>query len=215
MFAAVLSDDAQNALALLGTSGVVKRAYLAGGSALALHYGHRHSEDFDFFTPTPFDPKILEKTLQSMGHFTASFAQGISLIGEFDAVKMSYFQYDYPLIAPTMLFSGVALADPVDIAAMKLSAIMDRGTKRDFVDVYELVRHGISFDTMFSAYDQKYRAFEANMFSLMRALQYFDDAETTNMPDMITPLSWGEVKEFFNREVVRLAKKYFEDPDAY
>lgn len=50
MFASVLSDDAQNALAVLGKSGLLSQAYLAGGSALALQYGHRRSEDFDFFS---------------------------------------------------------------------------------------------------------------------------------------------------------------------
>ena len=49
MFTAVLSSDAQNALALLGKSGLISKAYLAGGSALALYFGHRYSVDFDFF----------------------------------------------------------------------------------------------------------------------------------------------------------------------
>ena len=134
MFAGVLSSDAKRALAILGKRGVVADAYLAGGSALALHYGHRKSEDLDFFSPKPFDPRAMSETLSTLGRFVASFAEGISLIGEFQGIKYSYFQYQYPLLYPTISFSGISLADPRDIAAMKIASVMDRGTKRDFVE---------------------------------------------------------------------------------
>jgi hypothetical protein len=75
MFASVLSGDAQNALALLGGSGLLSQAYLAGGSALALQFGHRRSEDFDFFSPHPFSPDELGRALSALGRFTQTFAK--------------------------------------------------------------------------------------------------------------------------------------------
>ena len=54
MFEEVLQKDAERALALLEKSGLLKNAYLAGGTALALQIGHRISVDFDFFTPKKF-----------------------------------------------------------------------------------------------------------------------------------------------------------------
>ncbi len=210
MFATVLSQDAQNALAVLGKSGAVVDAYLAGGSALALQFGHRRSEDLDFFSLHEFLPDELSETLSRLGTFEKTFAKGITLLGEFDGIKFSYFQYRYPLVAATTTYEGVEIAAPDDIAAMKLAAIMDRGKKRDFVDLFTLAHHNLSFDAMFEFYDQKYHALESNAFSLIRAMNYFDEADTTDMPEMLIPLSWDEVKKFFASESMRLAKKYLE-----
>lgn len=210
MFTTVLSQDAQTALALLGKSGIVGEGYLAGGSALALHYGHRHSEDLDFFSVHSFDPRVMSTRLKDLGVFTPSFAEGISLIGTFGGVKFSYFQYDYPLLFLTTTMLDVSIVHPKDIAAMKIAAIMDRGTKRDFVDLYELVKQGVSLEEMFELYNKKYKALENNMFSILRSLQYFDDAEKGDMPNMIKPISWDEVKQFFIAESMRLAKRYLE-----
>lgn len=211
MFTSVLSQNAQNALAILGRSGLLSQAYLAGGSALALQFGHRRSEDFDFFSSHEFFPDKLREALSLIGIFETTFAKGITLLGTFEKVKFSYFQYEYPLIDATAIHEGIAIAKPKDIAAMKLAAIMDRGKKRDFIDLYILAHRDMSFDAMFNFYDQKYHALENNMFSLVRAMNYFDEADETDMPEMLIPLSWEEVKKFFVAESMRLAKKYLEE----
>lgn len=208
MFRSTLSETAQTALAVLGKSKVVKDAYLAGGSALALHFGHRYSKDFDFFSQKSFDPQNLSKKLQKLGDFKKELAKGISLIGSFNGVKFSYFKYNYPLIAPTAEFLNVAIASPKDIAAMKLTAIMDRGTKRDFVDLYEMAKQGISIEKLFDYYDKKYHFLATNRFSLIKAIGYFDDADSDEMPQMIKKIGWNEVKAFFASESMRLAHKY-------
>ena len=210
MFRTVLPQQAQATLALLGKSGLVKDGYLAGGSALALHFGHRYSVDFDFFTEKPFDPKKLSAALCEIGVFKESLAKGISLIGQLNETKLSYFQYDYPMIEKVTKFSEINIAHPHDIAAMKLVAITDRGTKRDFIDIYELVKQGIDIETMFGFYEKKYHKFEENRFSLIKALGYFDEADSGAMPRMIKNISWEEVKKFLASESFRLAKKYLE-----
>lgn len=100
------------------------------------------------------------------------------------------------------------LEDLHDIAAMKLAAVMDRGTKKDFIDIYELVIRGIDLETMFRFYEKKYGVFEDNRYSLIKSLQYFDDAQRSEMPNMIRKISWEQVKDFFASESMRLAKKY-------
>lgn len=211
MFESVLPQAAQAALAVLGKSGVVKDAYLAGGSALALQFGHRQSVDFDFFSPHMFDLDKLIAALKAIGPFTSSFAKGKSLIGDFSGVKMSYFYYQYPLITKTSTYANVAIAHPHEIAAMKLVAIMDRSTKKDFVDLYTLAHRGVSLERMFELYDQKYHVLSENVYSIIRALQYFDEIEASDMPEMLIPLRWGEVKQFFVAESIRLGRKYLEE----
>ena len=208
MFTTVLSSDAQRALALLGKSGLVADAYLAGGSALALHYGHRISVDFDFFSPNTFDPITLGQSLAALGDFTQEVAKGTSLIGTFRGIKMNYFQYDYPLVAPSTRQFNVEIAGPKDIAAMKLVAITDRSTKKDFIDLFTLTHKDMTLDTMFTLYEQKYHVFESNKFTLIKSMTYFEEADADDMPRMLTPLSWEEVKRFFIAESMRLGKKY-------
>ena len=208
MFRTVLSKNAQATLALLGKSGLVAGAYLAGGSALSLRFGHRYSIDFDFFSPKTFDPKKLIVSLKNIGEFTSDFAKGQSLIGEFNQVKFSYFFYDYPLIAKTTKFLGVDLAHPHDIAAMKLTAITDRGAKKDYIDIFELIHQGVSLEKMLKIYDRKYHLLSSNLFTLIKAVGYFDEAENTDMPQMIRSVSWDQIKIFLAQESLRLARKH-------
>jgi len=210
MFTAVLSKNAQDALALLGKSKVLPdKTYLAGGSALALHFGHRVSEDFDFFSRCHFQGKIIAKKLNTIGSFKLQeSAEKDTLLGLFNNTKFSLFLYDYPLVFKPVLFQNVLLADPKDIMAMKLAAVMDRGTKKDFIDLYFLSKKRISIDDGFDYYERKYKALSNNIYSLIKGLSYFDDAEDTDMPRMIESTDWQEVKKFFQKEVVRLANKY-------
>lgn len=207
MFKSVLSQSAQAALAILAKNKITKDAYLAGGSALALRFGHRYSIDFDFFSQTSFDPRAMSAALTSIGHFKEEFAKGISLIGTFNDIKMSYFQYPYPLLDKTDDFLGARVAHHKDIAAMKIVAIGDRSTRKDYIDIYELIQQGYTLDEMLLWYDKKYHKLDTNMFSIVRSLTYFDDADEEAMPDMIKSYSWNQIKQFFITESMRLAKK--------
>lgn len=211
MFGTVLSDDATKTLAILGKSGFLKDAYLAGGSGLALHLGHRISIDFDFFSDVPFQPEYLAKQLQTIGNFKPEVVKGISLIGSFEGIKFSYFGYDYPLIEKTTQYVDISVADPKDIAAMKLVAITDRSTKKDYIDLYMIAQKLHPLETMLALYDQKYKLFDANRFTLIKSLTFFQDAEETEMPHMLIPLKWEEVKQFFTSESLRLGKKCLEE----
>ena len=91
---------------------------------------------------------------------------------------------------------------------MKLVAIMDRGTKKDYVDLYELIQRGITTEKMIDFYEKKYGKWEENQFSVIKALSYFDEAEESEMPHMIRKVSWETIKQFLAAESLRLAKKY-------
>lgn len=210
MFESVLPQDAQTALAVLGKSNILRDGYLAGGTALALQMGHRQSVDFDFFSDKAFDALEMSRSLQALGSFKEDAVEKNTLLGTFNSVKYSYFYYPYPTIQATTKHAGVSIAHIHDIAAMKLVAITDRNTKKDFIDLYTLVNHGVSIDQMFSLYDKKYHVFEANIFTLIKSMTFFIDADTDDMPQMLVPVSWEEVKKFFSTEAIRLGKKYLE-----
>ena len=91
---------------------------------------------------------------------------------------------------------------------MKLVAIMDWGTKKDFIDLYEIINQGRNLENILKQYDKKYHVLAENLYSIIRSLQYFDDAESSQMPKMIRDVSWSEVMKFISAETIRLAKKY-------
>jgi len=209
MFPRTLSDNAQNTLALLGKSNILpNETYLAGGSSLALQLGHRRSIDFDFFTNLQFETKEVKTKLKLFGDYQEEQETPKTMVGKFNEVKFSLFYYPYNLIYKTTDFVGIQLASKEDIAAMKLVAVTDRGTKKDYIDIYFLATKRFSIDKMFSFYDKKYHNFESNKLTLLKALQYFDDADNSDMPEMIEKVDWEKVKDFFRKEVVRIAKKY-------
>ncbi len=80
-----------------------------------------------------------------------------------------------------------------DIAAMKITAVVGRGTKKDFIDIAFLLRH-FSLDEILSFYSLKYN--DGSIFMAMKSLAYFDDAENEPMPDMFVNQSWEQIKEY-------------------
>ncbi|MFA7301376.1 MAG: nucleotidyl transferase AbiEii/AbiGii toxin family protein [Candidatus Shapirobacteria bacterium] len=183
-------------------------AYLAGGTSLALRLGHRISVDFDLFSPIKFDPIKLSQSLKKIGKFEVNTATGITLIGTFNDVKFSYFGYDYPMLNPCDKYQNVQIASIDDVVAMKLVAISDRNTKKDFIDLYTICHQGVTIEKMFELYDKKYHVLTENKYTLLKSMTYFEEADNDVMPEMLAKISWNEVKKFFISESFRLSKEH-------
>ncbi|OIO49607.1 hypothetical protein COX74_00220 [bacterium (Candidatus Gribaldobacteria) CG_4_10_14_0_2_um_filter_41_16] len=210
MFEQVLPGNAKKSLDSLGQSGLLKKAYLAGGTALALQIGHRVSVDFDFFTEEHFNAAVLSNKLsQKAQGFTEDRKERDTLLGVIDKTRFSLFFYNYPLVAKSVEFLDIDIANIQDIAAMKLAAVSDRGIKRDFIDLYFIVckEKAVSLEEVFSLYDKKFKALDKNVMHLLRSLTYFEEAEQTNIPKMLKAVKWQDVKKFFEIETKYLAKR--------
>lgn len=209
MFTGTLPETTQKSLAVLGSCDCLPTGtYMAGGSGLALYLGHRISIDFDFFTPVSFNQETLAKNLSKYASFKVTSISPDTLLGIFNDTKFSIFRYQYPLINPTKKCLGVNVADKKDIGAMKIAAVMDRGTKKDFIDLFFLSKEGVSLDECLQNYDKKYGVLASNLYSIVTSLAYFVQAEESEMPKMLKNISWGEVKKFFEDESVRLANTF-------
>jgi len=127
MFTAPLPPGRVEVLERLAGLPGLKSFYLAGGTAVALHLGHRISEDFDFFTPVEFDAATLRDELHVAGNFILTDIKRNTLHGIFDEVKVSFLFYAHRLVFQTHLFSGFPIADLHDLAPMKLDAVGSRG----------------------------------------------------------------------------------------
>lgn len=207
MFTKTLFPDTLRAIQLVSDIPEIKKAYLAGRTALALQIGHRISVDLDFFTVHEFNETELSSKLATLPGFIQDGTAKWTVWGKVGQIKFSMFYYKYPLIEKTVMFEGIKLASLADIAAMKIHALEDRGTRRDFIDVYFLSKK-YTLDEMLDFYQKKYAVLEDHLYSILRALDYFEDAEQEHqMPQMLININWEEVKEHFRAETRKLINK--------
>ena len=178
--------------------------YLAGGTGLALQLGHRRSVDFDWFREEPItDPLRLAADLRSLPlPLEIDRTERGTLHVRLKGVRVSFLEYRYRLLKPLCEASGLTLAAPEDIAAMKLAAVAQRGSKKDFVDVFALGQR-FSLEQMLGFYRAKYDVGDVG--HVLVALAYFDDADRERSPTLLRRWSWPQVKTKLRRWVEQAA----------
>lgn len=198
-----ISADVERALTDLHRASVLDRFYLAGGTALALQFGHRRSVDLDFFGPEGFDLRVLLQSLQQLRGFSLLAEDIETLHAHLRQTKISFLGYRYPVLFRFREFFKVRVADPRDIACMKISAIASRGARRDFIDLYTVSRQfGLQY--LLGLFQKKFAQVNYSIAHITKSLTYFEDAEKEPMPDMLIALSWEEVRDFFTGEATRM-----------
>lgn len=183
--------------------------YLAGGTALALQVGNRKSVDLDFFTTSDnFDIEAVEKILSTCGAtWTTDSKDKGTLYATLAGAKISLIAY--PFFAPSVyenVIGNINLATPADIAVMKLTAISQRGKKRDFFDMYWLCKNGDNLLDIFVRMQSQYKISQ-NTNHLIRSLVHFVDAEDDPDPVIYFDATWDEVKTYFETEITKIAKE--------
>ncbi|MFN2424702.1 MAG: nucleotidyl transferase AbiEii/AbiGii toxin family protein [Cryomorphaceae bacterium] len=164
---------------------------LVGGTSLALRLGHRESVDIDLFADSELDAVDLPKILSQFGPTQIIKKSPKIQVFVVSDVKIDFVSYRYPLIEPVQVIDNLRLASFKDIAAMKLNAIAGRGSKKDFIDLYFLLRQ-FSLTEMMGFYNEKY--FDGSEFMVLKSLSYFDDADREPSPELYEEVDWGEIK---------------------
>jgi hypothetical protein len=200
----VLSGDAWRTVRRLAGEGILEPWTLAGGTALALQIGHRYSEDLDFFRPEPFDPERLTGELSAIGRVKVQSRSADTLQALVAGLRLSFLRAQAPLLFPGIAYRGLTLADPRDIAVMKLVAIGGRGSRRDFVDLYFYLMGGGDLEGLLALLRRRFTEVDHNDYHLLKSLVYFVDAESEPMPRMIKGVEWDAIKRTMAAEVSRL-----------
>lgn len=170
---------------------------LGGGTGLALVLGHRRSVDFDWFCREPMgDPMLLAREIQGEGVAlqVAQVAKG-TLHGTVEGVRLSLLEFPYADLAEPIRIPGrhLAILSLDDIACMKLSAIAQRGSRKDFVDLFALCTEHRPLAELLDLYRRKFDVQEIG--HLLYSLVYFEDAEKERMPKMVWDVEWPEVRK--------------------
>jgi predicted nucleotidyltransferase component of viral defense system len=172
---------------------------LVGGTALALQLGHRKSIDLDLFGEIEFEDIDLTKVLNKYSDkiILLKKSKNINILS-IDHVKVDFVNYSYPWLEKFLEIDGIRFASFNDIAAMKLSAITGRGSRKDFIDLFFLLQKN-SLKELLGFYRQKY--FDGSEYLVLKSLTYFEDAETDPDIEMLVKVSWPEVKHYILRAV--------------
>lgn len=148
----------------------IKRFYLAGGTALNIHLKHRLSFDFDFFSGKKFNAIRLISELKPFHEIKVLNMEEGTLRLLMDNVTVSFFEYPYPLL-DSKTYKGIQIASVLDIALMKVIAIVQRGERKDFIDLYYiLTRGGIRLEEILDAMDKKYKGVRIEKGSVFKSL---------------------------------------------
>lgn len=179
---------------------VLKDYYLAGGTNLALRYDHRTSIDLDLFVQNEFDlgrNNVLNKELKDTfsEKFESLSVTNVGVFGFINNIKVDFINYPYPLLYRCDIMGGGRLAHPLDIAAMKINAIVGRGSRKDFFDLHQLLKH-YSLVEIMHVYQKKYGL--DNTEQAKMALAFFGDAEDGKLRDNhflpIDETPWERIK---------------------
>lgn len=160
---------------------------LYGGTALALHLGHRQSVDFDFFTAQEISPAALVEHLPYLRDAELVQSAPNTLTCRVDRggeVLVSFFgglplrRVHEPEEAGR---SGIRVASLLDLAATKVKVVLDRASAKDYRDVDALLRAGVELETALGAARTVYgHAFDPVL--SLKALAYFDDGDVQLLP---------------------------------
>ena len=204
MFQEVLPEKALNLIDEI--AGKISRFYLAGGTGLALQLRHRVSEDLDFFSNSDFDAENIENALSpdkviSIRPQTAHFVK--------DGVRLSFLFYDVPLCYPVHIWRGLNVAAWRDIVAEKMKTVSQRGSKKDFWDVYSVIVSCSSIEEVGALFIERFKNAGINSYHVLKSLVYFEDAEKEPdpvvLPDGQNP-KWDTIKRFFEQNVKEFEK---------
>lgn len=183
---------------------VLAETRLVGGTALALQYGHRKSVDLDLFGCVEADAEEVKGVLSRKGKLRV-VSETTNIKGYFlNEVKIDIVNYPYNWIAQPLIEDNIRLASPIDIAAMKINAIVGRGSRKDFVDLYFLLQH-YSLSQILGYYKDKYPV--NSEFRALMSIEYFIDAEQYPMPEMLTSVDWNTIKRFIHNKVVEYTRE--------
>jgi hypothetical protein len=207
-----LSPRAQELIPRLAARPWAEEFYLAGSAALALYTGHRPVTDLDLMSNAnrlasasrrdllgellAADPGTEVETARD-GYLSTRLAGG--------GVGLRLFYYPYPLVRPLEEISGLAVASAADLGLMKLGAIISRGTRRDFVDLYLLCRE-LPLATLFELAEDKFGHVRDFPLQALKGLADLSEIEGEPIPRLARPLEWGEVERWLREQVKELGR---------
>jgi len=187
--------------------------YLAGSAALALYLGHRAVRDLDLMgmaqrLQSPERRDLLADLLAALPGTSVETARDGYLFTRLPGeVALRFYFYPYPLVAPQEEFLGLPVASAVDLGLMKLAAIISRGSRRDFVDLFLLCRE-LPLAELLACAEAKFGHVGDFTLQALKGLSDLSQIAGEPMPRLARPLAWEEVEAWLHGEVRELGRAH-------
>ncbi|MDD3711642.1 MAG: nucleotidyl transferase AbiEii/AbiGii toxin family protein [Patescibacteria group bacterium] len=177
--------------------------YLAGGTGLALQLGHRDSVDFDYFSSQDIDTKKLFTTVKEVfkGHKIIKVQEEKNTLTVFidNNIKLSFFTYKYKLLEKLINEPYFKIASIIDIACMKLAAIVSRATNKDYIDLYFILKEK-SLRDILGKLNRKIPELDINL--VLKSLVYFEDINKEKIKFKNNKnIDWQTIEVFLKKEI--------------
>ena len=166
--------------------------FVIGGHAVRCFCPYRPTDDVDFGVGSATDLRALLRALESQGKVVIFERSPDTVHLQFAGTDVSIF-----VLPGIRKHTEEHTLTAEGLLGTKLHAILDRGTRRDFFDLYVIMeqeRFGLT--DCFRAMREIY-ATEVNESLLLRAVTYFDDAEAEAGLPGEGPRDWERVRSFF------------------
>jgi len=180
---------------LFSVDAIAAGFYLAGGTALTFHRGHRKSVDIDLFNQTEFDEDRISDQITKRNGVIISMQPG-TVHGIVQNIKVTFLHYPYPLILPLATHNKIKLASLEDIGCMKAVSISQRAEKKDFFDMFEILKV-LRPEELKACFFKKYGENRINCYHVLRSFFYYDDVEDSPDPISLNGTTWNDVKKWF------------------
>lgn len=206
MFEEILSPAAVDIIE--STARHLDAFYLAGGTGLALQLGHRKSDDLDFFSDRMFNA---DSILAQIATDRVFFTELGTIHCTIKDIRMSFLYYGVPLIQPPLPWRGIKIAHFKDILAEKVKTISQRGSKKDFIDLYAVLKLKSSIEEACSLFKQRFETSDINFYHVLKSLIFFEDAEQEPLPYMLLTgedWQWKKIKAFFLNNIEKFEREF-------
>lgn len=174
--------------------------YLAGGTAVALHIGHRRSIDFDLFKFSSVNhKKNIDKIAGSRLPYEVTWREAGQMNVTVGDVKMTFLEYPFH-IAPKRKFDNIIkIPELIDLAAMKAYALGRRSKWKDYVDMYFILKDYFSIKQISGRASEIFdQLFSEKLFRAQ--LNYFDDIDYSESVEYVDTAIPEEVIRTFLTE---------------
>lgn len=186
---------------------ICEKFYLAGGTALALQIGHRKSFDLDFFSSDDFNVNDIAFNISQNLNGIINSTGDNTLYVTIDNIKISFISFKYRILKEFIKFSNINLASFEDIACMKCTSISQRAEKKDFYDLYEILRRLQPLELR-NLLVEKYDIEGFNPYYLAKTFFYFDEVENSPDPLSLNGTTWKIVKNYLIRNQAKILKAF-------
>jgi hypothetical protein len=176
-----------------------RKYYLVGGTAIALHIGHRKSIDFDLFCRNNIQHKNIYKVLESINYKQKLIHKDIDQLHLLvNQVKMTFYQFNFDIETRANFLKEIKMPDLLTLASMKAFALGGRNKWKDYVDLYYVIKNHFTVEQISEKAELVFGSNQFNSKLFKGQLSFFEDIDYAEEVEFMPgfEVSDDEIKEF-------------------